>query len=71
MIKVACRQSSCAYFNRLELAAEAQTHCNCSHPEKRHYLGATPCPLFRMNWEGVEIKGIDKAKELIRSKRRM
>jgi hypothetical protein len=66
-IKVACTQSNCAYFCAID-GPEKATHCECSHPEKRHYLHSRPCPLFRLNWMKVNT-GSERAMEIIRAKR--
>lgn len=66
-IRAACTQANCAYFNALP-GPEKATHCDCAHPEKKHYLLSRPCPLFRLNWTKVNT-GSERAMEIIRAKR--
>jgi len=68
-LRVACTQSTCAYYHALD-GPERGVYCECSHTQKAYFLNVKPCPLFRMNWIQVNSAGADKAKEIIRSKRK-
>jgi len=68
-LKVACRQSTCAYFHPIE-GPEASTYCECSHTQKPFHMHQKPCPLFRMNWVQANAPGADKAREIIRARRK-
>ncbi len=67
-LRVACNQNTCAYYNAIE-GPERSLFCECSHTQKQYFLNVKPCPLFRVNWVQVNT-GAEKAKEIIRSKRK-
>lgn len=47
MIQVKCALTDCMNYRR---DPKDPSRCLCSHPDKKFYLDAPRCPLYRMDW---------------------
>lgn len=61
-----CTLDDCAYYNAVP---NHRGQCDCTHPEKAHYLYNMTCPLYRKNWEKTQDK-LEELKAKMLGKRR-